>query len=111
MTGGGEEVGVQGEKQEAGRQGCSPFVSLSFSSLLHSLPGANELLMAVETGAMDQSSISLCVSLPPPLSLAPTCPPPFALSPCSFWQRPSFAGCDSPPSLFVSRFQETEREA
>lgn len=95
----------------AGSEGQSAHPpSLSFSSLLHSLPGANELLMAVETGAMDQSSISLCVSFSHPLSLPPVLPLLHSLL-LAFWQGPSLSGSDSPPSLFVSRFQETEREA
>ena len=76
----------------AGSEECSSSISLSFSSLFHSLPGANELLMAVETGAMDQSSISLSLSLSlcVPLSLPPpTCPPLLHSLLLAFWQPPS----------------------
>lgn len=98
----GGEGDVEVDKQGGGRQGrrewraeCSSSISLSFSSFLHSLPGANELLMAVETGAMDQSSTSLC-SLCFFLSpfLLPPVPPPlffFALSPPGFLAGPQLA--------------------
>lgn len=85
-----------------------------FSSLFHSLLVANELLMAVEMRAMDQSSIFLCffLSLPPFLPPSSHLSSLFALSLLlASWQGPSLAGSDSPPSLFVSRFQETERQA
>lgn len=84
--------------------------SLSFSSLLHSLPGANELLMAVEQWINPPllpplSFFFLSSSLLPPVL-------PFCCLLLAFWQAPSLSGSHSPPSLFVSRFwEETEWEA
>lgn len=64
MGGAGSRL-LEGEGQSAHPQ------SLSLSSFL---PKANELPMAVETGALDQPSISLCFSLPPTFP-PPTCRP------------------------------------
>lgn len=83
---------------------CSPSHLPSPSSAFHSLPGANELLMAVEQLINPPPLSPLRVSFPSlPL---PTCPPAplFRSRLPAPWQGSSLVGSHSPPSVFVSRF-------